>query len=216
MAKTLAQRPTDDASLSKDEQDVRASLIEAARQCFTRNSYDRVSIRQIANRAGVNMAMIRYYFGNKLGLFEAMVQEVTAPMREQAIKLTAQGDIQSLGQLLIAYSQVMGSQPEFPRFLIRLMTQETSREAQQVVQCMFTGLISRLPGLISQAAPAGVDPQLLKMSVLSLMIFPYLIPDPMAKLHGFHLNADFYHRLAQHNAQLLAHGLEPNRCDHTK
>jgi AcrR family transcriptional regulator len=210
MAKTTVRcRIEGDTNPGKDNQDVRASLIEAARQCFTRNSYDRVSIRQIANKAGVNMAMIRYYFGSKLGLFEAMVLEVTAPMREQAIKLTAQGDIQSLGQLLIAYSQVMGSQPEFPKFLMRLMNQETSKEAQQVVQSMFAGLLCRLPGLISQAAPVGQDPLLVKMSVLSLMIFPYLIPDSMAKLQGFQFNADFYHRLAEHNALLLTRGLEP-------
>ena len=46
-------------------------------------AYDKVSIRLIAQKAGVNSSLIRYYFGNKEGLFETMLRETLAPMFER-------------------------------------------------------------------------------------------------------------------------------------
>jgi AcrR family transcriptional regulator len=44
---------------------VRERLLHAARELFLRYGYRAVSSRQIGAAAGVNFAMIRYYFGGK-------------------------------------------------------------------------------------------------------------------------------------------------------
>lgn len=46
-------------------------LLRAATELFARNGYDGVSIREISEAAGVNSAMISYYFGGKRGLYSA-------------------------------------------------------------------------------------------------------------------------------------------------
>ncbi|TMX45314.1 TetR family transcriptional regulator [Vibrio sp. Hep-1b-8] len=71
------------AGRPSDSIDARQQLIHQARELFTVMAYDKVSTRLIANRAGVNVAMIRYYFGNKEGLFETMLRETLEPMRRQ-------------------------------------------------------------------------------------------------------------------------------------
>lgn len=40
-------------------------LLRAALECFLADDYHRVSTRRIAERARVNVFMIRYYFGHK-------------------------------------------------------------------------------------------------------------------------------------------------------
>ncbi len=67
----------------RKQTDARQKLLEHARELFVVMPYDKVSTRLIAQRAGVNIAMIRYYFGNKEGLFETMVRETIAPMKKQ-------------------------------------------------------------------------------------------------------------------------------------
>ncbi len=47
---------------------MRERLLAAARELFLRYGYRAVSSRQIGAAAGVNFAMIRYYFGGKPGL----------------------------------------------------------------------------------------------------------------------------------------------------
>src|ERR1700747_2614420 len=53
---------------------VRERLLHAARELFLRYGYRAVSSRQIGAAAGVNFAMIRYYFGGKPGLYREILQ----------------------------------------------------------------------------------------------------------------------------------------------
>ncbi|NCF47939.1 MAG: TetR family transcriptional regulator [Bacteroidetes bacterium] len=50
-----------------------AAILEAARCQFTETSFDGTGLRAIADRAGVNVALISRYFGSKEGLFLAAV-----------------------------------------------------------------------------------------------------------------------------------------------
>src|ERR1700761_8459513 len=58
---------------AQDAEDVRKKLLDAARELFPRYGYRGVSSRQIGAAAGVNFAMIRYYFGGKPGLYREML-----------------------------------------------------------------------------------------------------------------------------------------------
>ncbi len=59
---------------------VRDRLIRAALDCFLADDYHRVTTRLVADKAGVNVSMIRYYFGNKEGLYEEMIRETLNPL----------------------------------------------------------------------------------------------------------------------------------------
>ncbi|WP_163700379.1 TetR/AcrR family transcriptional regulator [Mycolicibacterium agri] len=48
-------------------------IIAAARERFMRDGYDGATVRGIASDAGVDVAMVYYFFGNKEGLFSASV-----------------------------------------------------------------------------------------------------------------------------------------------
>jgi TetR/AcrR family transcriptional regulator len=49
-------------------------LLDAAIELFAEYGYDKVSIRQIAEKAQANSAMISYYFGSKQQLYQAALQ----------------------------------------------------------------------------------------------------------------------------------------------
>ena len=51
----------------------RDSILEAARERFSRHSYEDVGVRQIASDAGVDAALISRYFGSKDDLFAAVL-----------------------------------------------------------------------------------------------------------------------------------------------
>ena len=58
----------------RDAAATRAAILEAARAAFTRDSYERVGVRDVAALAGVDPALVVRYFGSKEGLFNAAVQ----------------------------------------------------------------------------------------------------------------------------------------------
>ena len=54
-------------------QDAKEKLLTAATRLFAEKGFAGVSIRQLAEAAGVNSAMISYYYGGKEGLYEAVL-----------------------------------------------------------------------------------------------------------------------------------------------
>ncbi|MFI5845570.1 TetR/AcrR family transcriptional regulator [Catenuloplanes sp. NPDC051500] len=55
----------------RDAAATRQLLLDAARLRFARNGYAATTVREIADQAGVNVALISRYFASKEGLFEA-------------------------------------------------------------------------------------------------------------------------------------------------
>lgn len=53
----------------------RDALLIHGRRLFWSRGFTNVSVRQVARAAGVDVALISRYFGSKLGLFEATLQE---------------------------------------------------------------------------------------------------------------------------------------------
>ena len=62
-----------DTSLAASQ--ARARLLDAALRLFAEHCFSKPSIRQIAEAASVNTALISYYFGDKKGLYRATLTE---------------------------------------------------------------------------------------------------------------------------------------------
>jgi AcrR family transcriptional regulator len=73
---THATRPRNAAA-------TRGALLTAARELFAAGGFERTTVRAVAERAGVNQALLFRYFGNKEALFaEAVTEQALAPLSE--------------------------------------------------------------------------------------------------------------------------------------
>jgi AcrR family transcriptional regulator len=59
-------------------EDTRRRILETALDLFAAQGYEGASTRQIAEGAGVNLPAIQYYFGNKEGLYRAIIEDIAA------------------------------------------------------------------------------------------------------------------------------------------
>ncbi len=57
-------------------EDTRQRLVETATEIFALHGYEGASTRMLAERAGVNLPAIQYYFGSKEGLYRAAVEHI--------------------------------------------------------------------------------------------------------------------------------------------
>nr|WP_233160157.1 TetR family transcriptional regulator [Pseudonocardia sp. MH-G8] len=93
--------------------DTRTSLLDAARVVFAERGYDGATVRVIAERAGVDPAMVNHWFGGKEGLF---VSALNLPADPAAILGEAlAGDPEHLAerilcQLLYVWDSTGGAQ----------------------------------------------------------------------------------------------------------
>src|SRR5690242_9235874 len=80
--------------------DTRAALLAAARLEFAERGYDGATVRRIAERAGVDAAMVNHWFGGKARLFTASLD---VPVDPSAIVATVEpGDPEQLGERIVA------------------------------------------------------------------------------------------------------------------
>jgi AcrR family transcriptional regulator len=200
------------AGRPSEKTDARERLIRHARELFTLIPYEKVSTRLIAQKADVNVAMIRYYFGSKAGLFETMVRETMQPVKVQMQQLARSGSADGMVELMRTYYQTMVQIPEFPRLIARIMNMSPSESQRKLLEKIFDEVSSPMLHLVSerlredQVVRPDMDPRLCRVSFMSLMIFPFLAPQAMRSLHGISLDEAFLNQLLEHNIKLMSHG----------
>jgi AcrR family transcriptional regulator len=111
----------------------RTALLRAALDLFGRNGYDGTSIRDIAGRAGVNIAGIAYHFGGKPGLHRACAEWIGSviaerfPVAEPAAgipddELDADAALERFLSVVSAFAGFLLARPEaeaIARFMVR-------------------------------------------------------------------------------------------------
>jgi AcrR family transcriptional regulator len=94
-------------SMSKKELSSNLKLLKSAETLFASKGFREVSVREIAAHAGVNSALVGYYFRGKQGLFNEVYRLHAAPLAHQRIKrlaeITSRGGPPSLEDVLRAW-----------------------------------------------------------------------------------------------------------------
>ena len=76
----------------------REQILTAARESFAATGYDATTIRGVATTAGVDPALVHYFFGTKDGLFAAVMELPLNP--SQVADEVLAGDVDGLGERL--------------------------------------------------------------------------------------------------------------------
>ena len=189
---------------------IQARLLKAALECFLADEYHKVTTRLIAEKAGANISMIRYYFGNKEGLYEEMIRETLKPLLD-VLDGRMLSEVGGFADFLRLYYDTMSRHPEFPklilkvlalnqgpgrRFVLQLLERGRTRGAQKVEQLKAGGHID-----------AGIDPDIVRMAFVSLAMTPMLLKDIFEEQMGCTMDAAFLDKLATFNERLFAAGM---------
>ncbi len=67
--------------MEKEKVDKKDHILDVAERVFSDMGYDGASTRMISGEAGVNMAMLNYYFGSKEGLYLAIFERKISAFR---------------------------------------------------------------------------------------------------------------------------------------
>lgn len=195
---------------------VRTRLLRAALDCFIADDYHRVTTRSIAERAGANVSMIRYYFGNKEGLYEEMIRETLSPLLA-VLDGPMLSSVAGLTDFLQLYYDTMTARPEFPKLILKVLALNQGpgrRFIQQLLERGRTRGADKVSALKAQGLiPSGLDPDILRLAFVSLAMTPMLLKDIFEEQVGRPMDAAFLARLAAFNGQLFSAGLQPGRFD---
>lgn len=205
---TKAGRP----AAAVQDSNTRQNLLVQARLLFSELGYERVTTRMIAQAAGVNAGMIRYYFVDKAGLFEAMLRETIAPLLAMAQQQVRMAELRDPAAIVAAYYAVMAPHPLLPTLIFRALHNVHSAEGL-IVSRVFAGFVQQMLHNMQQVLQtpdllqAGLQPLNALLTCFSLAIFPFVLPPYMKQALGLELSPQFLQQLAEHQRHVLQHGL---------
>ena len=163
-----------------DGEDLRARLLDAAVVCFSRHGIAATPLRAIAAEAGVNAALLHYYFGDKAQLQQAVVAERVLPaFAELRAPLLAQGD--DVAGLVAAFVAGVGAIVATRPWLPALWVREVLCEGGALRELLFNEIAPQLPRMMVARFAAAqargdldpdLDPRLLMVSLVGLTMFP--------------------------------------------
>jgi AcrR family transcriptional regulator len=191
--------------------DVRQALLVASRDLFLRYGYRAVSSRQIAAAAGANVAMIRYYFGGKPGLYREMIDGILAPIRAGIEAMRAHQAAVNLPMIMTTMARMWAANPWIPGMMIRevlspegplrtIFLRDVAGKVVPIVEQIVAGEIER-----GRLRP-GLDPKLVVLAMMSLVAFPFLTLPVSSKLLGVSTDEEFVNRFVRHVTRVFEQG----------
>jgi len=134
-------------------------IIEAAEKLFALNGFDGTSVRDIAHEAGINIAMISYYFGSKEKLMEAVFQKRTIDAQtkiEDLLQNEKLSPLQKVFSLIDDYVRKMTDNREFHKIMYReQMLAKNSIISESIFELKMRNM-SHIKRLINHGQEAGV------------------------------------------------------------
>lgn len=184
--------------------DVRDALLTAARSMFLQYGYRAVSARQVAVKAGVDPAMVQYYFKGKRGLYVAMLDATIAPLRASLEEMNAAttGSI-DLPRFLQMYMRTIAANPWMPALLIREVLPPEGAFRNEFIESVVRPLAGRLLGAVRRAQKDGVidralRPEFVLVTFLSLGLWPFLVRPILPRVIGLTLEGAEVDALVEH------------------
>jgi len=197
--------------VGRDSERVRTALLSSARELFLKRDFKAVSLREIASGAGVNGAMVNYYFGGKKGLYLAMVDELFESLDSKMAGLGAESDV-SIADFSRSYCLLIAENPWWPNFVAREILFSDGETKEEVLQRFSKMIAPKLLQTIGQEIEEGnyrqdLSPELTILSLLGMTIFPFLAAPMTERVFGMTLNEEMAHKMASHNVELFLNGV---------
>jgi AcrR family transcriptional regulator len=178
-AKRRRRRGAHPASRTRDPEGTRARILEAATREFARAGLGGARVDRIAERAGANKRMLYYYFGDKDGLFLAVLEHAYEGIRtaELELHLLDVPPVEGVRRLVEFTWRYYLDHPEF----LTLLNSENLHRARHLkrsknIRATNSPLIATLAEILRRGAAAGtfrpgVDALQLYVSIAALAYF---------------------------------------------
>ena len=167
------------SSAQRDPERTRAAILAAATQEFTAKGLSGARVDTIAKRAGINKRMLYHYFGDKEGLYLAVLEATYAAIRtaEVGLNLRDLGPVDGMRKLVLFTWQYFIDHPEFLSLLSteNMLRADYLKRSKRIrhLHAPLVGMISELleRGVKEKAFRSGIDPIDLYITIASLGFF---------------------------------------------
>ena len=166
-------------------------IITAAQKVFLRKGFSATRTRDIAEEAGINLALLNYYFRSKQKLFELVMREKFQKLTSHIVPVlnnTTTSLEQKIELITDSYIEALSENPDLPIFVLN----ELRKKNFEFLPGMPTNKIFMESSFFSQLKKRRVDinPVQFLLTLVGMVIFPF-IARPMLLVTGIATDKTF-------------------------
>lgn len=199
-------------------------ILEAAREVFLRRGTAGARMQQIAEAAGVNQALLHYYFDDKATLAEAVFLRAARGLFPRVLEVLRSdaGIPEKVERVVRLELDHLSANPFLPGYVLSEVHSQPGR-ARRLIEAMagepahafVPEVLETLGRQLETEAEAGrlrpVEPEQFVVNLISLCIFPFAAAPLVREMFGWDEDAfaDFIRRRREALPVLFLEGLSP-------
>jgi len=154
-------------------------ILTAAKKVFLVKGMAGARMQDIADEAGINKALLHYYFRNKEKLFETIFKEASGQFFPKITDII-DSDIplfQKIERFCSEYINMMQQNAYLPLFVLNEVTKEPKRFKEKILknrELPFSKFVVQIEAEIKKKKIKPVNPGQLFLNMISLCIFPFI------------------------------------------
>lgn len=169
-------------------------ILAAARKVFLNKGMDGARMQDIADEAGINKALLHYYFRSKDKLFERIFLEVATDFLPRVFAVLESDEtlFEKIEHFCDAYISQLQKAPYVPIFILN----EINRQPQEFLQKVLGDkkppvgkMLLQIASEIERGIIKPIHPLQLLLNVLSLCLFPFVASPLVQAITGMDINA---------------------------
>lgn len=174
------QQPTQ--QLTETEQ----KIFDAAHEVFVQRGLDGAKMQEIADRAGINKALLHYYFRSKEKLFETIARAILN-RNVPVIRGIIESDLvleTKIERLIAQYIAVVSRNSYLPIFLISEMNKHPDRFFGSIFPQELPRpevFVRQVNEAVAEGRIRAVDPRHLIVNIMSMCLMPF-VAKPMLRV----------------------------------
>jgi TetR/AcrR family transcriptional regulator len=171
-------------------------ILEAARIVFVRKGLAGARMQEIADEAGINKALLHYYFRSKEKLFDRIFQEVFQTI-STGIGNAFSDDIplfEKLKRFIDLYVDVLLKNPYLPIFFLSEIQQNPERLQQFIEKDIFknlSGFFIQLNADINSGKIRPIHMAHLMLNMIGMLVMPFAVKPLIAPVLNRQLGIDY-------------------------
>jgi AcrR family transcriptional regulator len=164
-------------------------ILEAAKKVFHTRGFDGARMQEIANEAGVNKALVHYYYRNKDNLFRAVFEAAFSQLvgKVNEIFFSDRPLTDKIEEFTRYYITFLSMNSFLPLFILNGLYEkpEQLREMLEKRQISPEKLMDRIRTQVKEELHIDIEPFHIYINILSLSIFPIVARPLIQGVFGF-------------------------------
>ena len=200
--------------MDKDKIDKKDHILDVAEKVFSELGFDGASTRTISGEAGVNMAMLNYYFGSKEGLFLAVFNRKISSFQNLLQNLGNDGSMTAWSKIekyIELYAQRVVNNNCFQKMLYQEMAMQRRGELADSISNILMKNVSEVHKILQDGIDNGefnkdIDMEMVIATIYGTKNFIINSPQLTSNMLGYDIQ----------NEKLLEERLKPRIAAYMK